>query len=92
MQVTWYVAAAWMAQGDVYDRQGDLVASLALFRREVTTEDVLASRVVCEPLHLHMLCSPNEGASAVVLQKATATEFAACWMSWAVRLVAGSSV
>lgn len=28
-----HVAAAWMAQGDVYDRQGDLVASLALFRR-----------------------------------------------------------
>lgn len=28
-----HVAAAWMAQGDLYDRQGDLVASLALFRR-----------------------------------------------------------
>jgi len=44
----------------------------AMFRSEVTSEDVLASRVVCEPLHLWMLCSPNEGAAAVVLRAATA--------------------
>jgi acetyl-CoA acetyltransferase len=42
----------------------------AMFRKEVTAEDVLASRVVCEPLHLWMLCSPNEGAAAIVLQRA----------------------
>jgi acetyl-CoA acetyltransferase len=41
----------------------------AMFTKEVTAEEVLASRVVCEPLHLWMLCSPNEGAAAVVLQK-----------------------
>src|SRR5256884_5362508 len=40
----------------------------AMFRKEVTAEEVLASRVVCEPLHLWMLCSPNEGAAAVVLR------------------------
>jgi acetyl-CoA acetyltransferase len=40
----------------------------AMFRKEVTREQVLASRVVCEPLHLWMLCSPNEGAAAVVLR------------------------
>ncbi len=40
----------------------------AMFRTEVTAEEVLASRVVCEPLHLWMLCSPNEGAAAVVLR------------------------
>jgi acetyl-CoA acetyltransferase len=34
----------------------------------VTAEQVLASRVVCEPLHLFMLCSPNEGAAAVLLR------------------------
>jgi acetyl-CoA acetyltransferase len=39
-----------------------------MFRKEVTVEEVLASRVVCEPLHLWMLCSPNEGAAAVVLR------------------------
>ena len=42
----------------------------AMFRAPVTSEQVLASRVVCEPLHLWMLCSPNEGAAAVVLRRA----------------------
>ncbi len=41
----------------------------AMFRKPVTVEQVLASRVVCEPLHLWMLCSPNEGAAAVVLRR-----------------------
>jgi acetyl-CoA acetyltransferase len=41
----------------------------AMFRKLVTVEEVLASRVVCEPLHLWMLCSPNEGAAAVVLRR-----------------------
>jgi acetyl-CoA acetyltransferase len=43
----------------------------AMFRTEVTAEAVLGSRVVCDPLHLFMLCSPNEGAAAVVLRKAS---------------------
>ena len=42
----------------------------AMFRSEVTVEQVLASRMVCDPLHLWMLCSPNEGAAAVVLRRA----------------------
>lgn len=42
----------------------------AMFRREVAAEEVLASRTVCEPLHLLMLCAPNEGAAAVVLRRA----------------------
>ncbi len=46
----------------------------AMFRAEVTAEEVLASRVVCEPLHLWMLCSPNEGAAAVVLRGADGPE------------------
>jgi acetyl-CoA acetyltransferase len=41
----------------------------AMFRKPVTAEDVLGSRLICEPLHLFMLCSPNEGAAAVVLRK-----------------------
>jgi acetyl-CoA acetyltransferase len=40
----------------------------AMFRKPVTADEVLASRTVCEPLHLFMLCSPNEGAAAVVLR------------------------
>lgn len=41
----------------------------AMFRSEVEAGSVLASRVVCEPLHLWMLCTPNEGAAAVVLRR-----------------------
>jgi acetyl-CoA acetyltransferase len=41
----------------------------AMFQKEVTAAEVLGSRVVCEPLHLFMLCSPNEGAAAVVLRR-----------------------
>ncbi len=40
----------------------------AMFRKEVTAEEVRASRLVCYPLHLWMLCSPNEGAAAIVLR------------------------
>jgi acetyl-CoA acetyltransferase len=45
----------------------------ALFRSEVSAGDVLASRVVCEPLRLWMLCSPDEGAAAVVLRRSSGT-------------------
>jgi acetyl-CoA acetyltransferase len=43
----------------------------AMFRSTVEAAQVLDSRVVCEPLHLWMLCSPNEGAAAVVLRRAS---------------------
>jgi acetyl-CoA acetyltransferase len=33
----------------------------AMFRAEVTAEQVLASRMVCDPLRLWMLCSPQRG-------------------------------
>jgi acetyl-CoA acetyltransferase len=46
----------------------------AMFRSEVDADAVLASRVVSEPLHLWMLCSPNEGAAAVVLRRAGPAE------------------
>jgi uncharacterized OB-fold protein len=42
----------------------------AMFRKEVTAEEVLASKAICDPLTLFMLCSPNEGAAAVVLRRA----------------------
>lgn len=41
----------------------------AMFRKAVTADAVLGSRVVCEPLHLWMLCSPNEGAAALVVRR-----------------------
>jgi hypothetical protein len=46
----------------------------AMFRTETTIDEVLGSRLVCEPLHLFMLCSPNEGAAAVVLRRGADAE------------------
>src|SRR5215470_12980453 len=34
----------------------------AMYRKALSPEEVLASPLVCEPLRLLMLCSPNEGA------------------------------
>src|SRR5487761_488690 len=42
----------------------------AMYRKEVTREEVLGSRMVCPPLTLLMLCAPNEGAAAAVLMSA----------------------
>jgi acetyl-CoA acetyltransferase len=42
----------------------------AMFRKEFSLEEVLESPIVCDPLTLYMLCSPNEGAAAVVLRRA----------------------
>lgn len=42
----------------------------AMFRKEFSLEEVLQSPVVCDPLTLFMLCSPNEGAAAIVLRRA----------------------
>ena len=39
----------------------------AMYRSEVTREQVLASKQICPPLTLLMLCAPNEGAAGVVL-------------------------
>ncbi len=41
----------------------------AMYQKETFVDEVLASRIVCEPLHLFMLCSPNEGAAALVLRR-----------------------
>jgi acetyl-CoA acetyltransferase len=58
-----------LAQVVVKNRRNGVHNPDALFRTEVTAADVLASRVVCEPLRLWMLCSPDEGAAAVVLRR-----------------------
>lgn len=58
-----------LAKVVVKNRRQGVLNQDAMFRAEVSVEEVLASRVVCEPLHLWMLCSPNEGAAAVVLER-----------------------
>ena len=39
----------------------------AMFRKAVTAEEVLAARLICPPLTLFMLCSPNEGGAGTVV-------------------------
>ena len=58
-----------LAEVVVKNRRNGVDNPTAMFRKAVTAEQVLASRVVCEPLHLWMLCSPNEGAAAIVLRR-----------------------
>jgi acetyl-CoA acetyltransferase len=38
-----------------------------MYRKALSIDEVLTSPVVCPPLHLLMLCAPNEGAAAVVV-------------------------
>jgi acetyl-CoA acetyltransferase len=54
----------------VKNRKAGVGNPIAMVRKPVTVEEVLASRMICEPLHLWMLCSPNEGAAAVVVRRA----------------------
>jgi acetyl-CoA acetyltransferase len=58
-----------LAEVVVKNRRNGVQNPNAMFRTAVSADEVLASRVVCEPLHLWMLCSPNEGAAALVLQR-----------------------
>ena len=61
-----------LAQVVVKNRRHGAANPDAMFRKAVTSEEVLASRMVCPPLNLFMLCSPNEGAAAVVLERSGA--------------------
>jgi acetyl-CoA acetyltransferase len=58
-----------LAQVVVKNRRHGAKNADAMYQKEISSEEVLASRVICEPLHLFMLCSPNEGAAAVVLTR-----------------------
>jgi acetyl-CoA C-acetyltransferase len=40
---------------------------LAMHRRAYSMDEILGSRLVCDPIRLLEICSPNEGAAAVVL-------------------------
>lgn len=62
-----------LAQVVVKNRAHGALNPDAMYQSETTVDAVLGSRLVCEPLHLFMLCSPNEGAAAVVLRRGTGT-------------------
>ena len=58
-----------LAQVVVKNRRHGVDNPDAMFRKAVTVDEVLAARMICPPLTLFMLCSPNEGAAAVVLER-----------------------
>jgi acetyl-CoA acetyltransferase len=58
-----------LAQVVVKNRRHGVANPDAMFQKAVTVDEVLAARMICEPLTLFMLCSPNEGAAAVVLER-----------------------
>jgi acetyl-CoA acetyltransferase len=58
-----------LAQVVVKNRRHGVANPDAMFQKAVTAEEVLGSRMICPPLTLFMLCSPNEGAAAVVLER-----------------------
>ncbi len=39
----------------------------AMYQKEFTIDEILASTTVCYPIHLYEICAPNEGAAAVVV-------------------------
>lgn len=62
-----------LARVVVKNRRNGAANPDAMYQKETSVEEVLGSRVVSEPLHLFMLCSPNEGAAALVLRRADLT-------------------
>src|SRR5262245_35665889 len=63
------VTAEHLAYVSVKNHRNGVHNPNAMFRKEFSLDEVLASPIVCAPLTLYMLCSPNEGAAAVVLRR-----------------------
>jgi len=61
------VTAEHLAQVSVKNHRNGVNNPYAMFRKEITAEEILASKMICEPLRLLMMCSPNEGAAALLL-------------------------
>ncbi len=61
------VTADDLAQVSVKNHRHGVANPNAMYQKAITRDEVLASPVVCAPLHLLMLCAPNEGAAAIVL-------------------------
>jgi acetyl-CoA acetyltransferase len=59
-----------LAQVSVKNHRHGVHNPNAMFRKERSRDAILGSQVVCDPLTLYMLCSPNEGAAAIVLRRA----------------------
>ena len=62
-----------LAQVKVKNSRHGALNPYARYQREFTIEEVLASPMVCDPLHLYEICGTSDGAAAVVL---TSRDFA----------------
>jgi len=56
-----------IAQVSVKNHKNGVLNPNAMYQKATPLEEVLKSRVVCDPLTLLMFCAPNDGAAAVVL-------------------------
>jgi len=56
-----------LAKVSVKNHKHGVLNPYAMYRKELTMEEILNSPMVCYPLRLLELCAPNDGASAVVL-------------------------
>ncbi|MBM4268796.1 MAG: thiolase family protein [Deltaproteobacteria bacterium] len=64
------VTRSHLARVSVKNHRNGVDNPFAMYRKPCTEEEVLGAKMVCDPLTLFMLCSPNEGAAAVVLSAA----------------------
>jgi len=55
------------AQVSVKNHHNGCLNPYSQYQKELTLEDVLNSRVVCDPLTLYMICPYTDGAAAVIL-------------------------
>ena len=77
------------AQVKVKNATNGLANPNARYRKAVTVDDILASPVVSDPLHLLEICATSDGGAALVL---TSAEYARKHAATAVRIAAVSTV
>jgi len=65
--IQWGTTVEQLAKVSVKNHRNAVHNPYAMYRKEVSLEEVLHSKRVCDPLTLLMLCAPNEGAAAAVL-------------------------
>lgn len=73
-----------LAQTSAKNHKNGVNNPFAMYRKEISVAEILASKLICDPLRLFMMCSPNEGAAALVVSSEPAPRGAA------VRIVAAA--
>jgi acetyl-CoA acetyltransferase len=63
-----------IAQVSVKNHKNAVYNPNAMYQKAMSLEEILQSRVVCDPLTLLMFCAPNDGAAAMVLSSQKAAK------------------